>query len=257
MSQLHKSSSAARTLLAAGLLVTSEVHATAQSNLQLWGTLTAVKAASERLSVGSDVELKWLLATAGDEARWASLDVTPVVEYFLTPRFDLVGELATGYTVQTDDVNSFELSPRGGVRLHLTARNGGRAPLRQIGLGDRIVLRNLVRVEQRTLFYTGDVATDAVVRFRNRLEMLVPMNEKQIGDDGARYLLADWEWFIPIDDPAERFANRQRIRTGFALRRSATWRFEALYIWTRSRETIEEGFATSDNTINVRVRRAF
>jgi hypothetical protein len=69
--------------------------------------------------------------------------------------------------------------------------------------------------------------------------------------------MADWEWFVPLDDPSERFANRQRIRTGFGYRRNVHWRVEALYIWTRSRNTVEEGFHTSDNAVNVRVKRVF
>ena len=52
-----------------------------------------------------------------------------------------------------------------------------------------------------------------------------------------------------LDEAAERFAN-QRIRTGFGYRRSLAWRFEILYIWIRSRNTIEEGFSTADNNID-------
>ena len=73
----------------------------------------------------------------------------------------------------------------------------------------------------------------------------------------TRYALADWEWFIPLGDPQERFANRQRIRTGIGYRRNLQWRFEALYTWTRSRDTTDPDFATSDNIVNLRVKRVF
>ena len=56
------------------------------------------------------------------------------------------------------------------------------------------------------------------MRFRNRLEFQVPLNREKVSDDGARYLLADWEWFIPLSDPAERFASRQRVRAGLGYR---------------------------------------
>jgi hypothetical protein len=69
--------------------------------------------------------------------------------------------------------------------------------------------------------------------------------------------LADWEWFVPLDDPEERFASRQRIRGGIGYRRSFTWRYELLYIRTRSRNTIDEAFSTSENIIDVRVKRLF
>jgi hypothetical protein len=118
-------------------------------------------------------------------------------------------------------------------------------------------VRNLIRFEARNLFYSNGGDTDSVVRFRNRLEMQVPLNRERVTDDGARYFLADWEWFVPLDDPEERFANRQRVRAGIGYRRSLSWRFEALYIWTRSRDTTDDDFHTSDNILNLRVKRVF
>ena len=206
-----------------------------------------------------DIEPKVLLARPEGDPGWRNLDVTPNVEFSPTGWLDLVGEVATGYTHQTDDVNSTEVSPRAGARFHLFSRaraRGGflpeRAPLR------RVVVRNLVRVESRNLFYSGaETRTDSSVRFRNRLEFLVPLNTEKLTIDGTRYLLADWEWFIPLEDPTERFANKQRTRTGFGYRRSFAWRFEALYIWTRSRQTIDEEFDTSDHIIDIRVKRVW
>jgi hypothetical protein len=119
-------------------------------------------------------------------------------------------------------------------------------------------VRDLVRFESRNFFYTGaGSGSDSTVRFRNRLEFLMPLNKEKLSEDGAHYLLADWEWYIPLDDVDERFANKQRIRTGFGHRRSFAWRFEVLYMWTRSRNTIEDGFNTADNIIDIRVKRLF
>jgi hypothetical protein len=95
------------------------------------------------------------------------------------------------------------------------------------------------------------------VRFRNRLEFLAPLNKEKISDNGARYILADWEWFVPLGEPDERFASRQRIRAGIGYRRNFAWRLEVLYIWNRSRNTIGEGFTTSDNIIDIRFKRVF
>ena len=47
------------------------------------------------------------------------------------------------------------------------------------------------------------------------------------------------------------------MRAGIGYRRSLNWRFEALYIWTRSRDTTEDDFRTSDNILNLRVKRVF
>jgi hypothetical protein len=166
------------------------VPAHAQANTQLWGNVTFDWVKSPHLTYELDFEPKVLLSRPEGDPGWASLDVTPNAEYAWTPWLDLIGEAATGVTVQTDDVTTFELSP-------------------------------------------------------------------PWAHDYVRYLLADWEWFVPVADLEERFANRQRIRTGLGYRRNFHWRFEVIYAWTRSRETIEDDFATSDNIFNIRVKRVF
>jgi hypothetical protein len=229
-----------------------------QTNGQLWGTVTFNWLRSDRLTYELELEPKVLVTAPEGEPGWVSLDVTPNVEYAFRPWLDGVGELATGYTAQTDDVNSFEVSPRAGLRFHLTTRDLPTGPLKRERVPrHRIVLRNLIRVEARNLFYSDGGERDSVVRFRNRLELQVPLNRQRMSDDGVRYLLSDWEWFIPLDDPEERFANRQRVRAGIGYRRSLNWRLEALYIWTRSRDTTSEDFRTSDHIVNLRVKRVF
>jgi len=243
-------------MLPAMLLMCASV-ASAQTTTQLWGNLTFNWAKSERLVYELDFEPKALLNPPEGEPDWRNLDVTPNVEYALRPRFDLVGEMTLGRTLQTDAVHSTEVTARFGVRFHLFSRAQKFRILEQAPLR-RIVVRDLVRVESRNFFYSGgDTESDSTVRFRNRLELLVPLNRERITDDGARYVLADWEWFIPVDDPEERFASRQRIRTGIGYRRSLNWRYELLYIWTRSRNTIDEEFSTNENIIDIRVRRVF
>jgi hypothetical protein len=243
-----------------GLLATSPAHA--QTNLQLWGNVTLDWVKSDRLVYELDFEPKVLLAAPDGEPSWRNLDLTPNVEYSPKGWLDLVTESVVGYTKQTDDVNSFEVTPRIGVRFHLFSRGlppviPGR-PLKELRPHRRMVVRDLVRVESRNIFYTGaGSGSDSTVRFRNRLEFLMPLNKEKLSEDGAHYLLADWEWYIPLDDVDERFANKQRIRTGFGYRRSFAWRFEALYMWTRSRNTIDDGFNTADNIIDIRVKRLF
>jgi hypothetical protein len=231
--------------------------AAAQSTTQLWGNVTINWVKSERLVYELDFEPKALLDPAEGEPDWRNLDLTPNVEYALRPSLDLVADMTIGRTLQTDAVRSTEVTPRFGVRFHLFSRTQKFRVLEQAPRR-RLVVRDLVRVESRNFFYSGgDTESDSTMRFRNRLEFVVPLNRERITDDGARYLLADWEWFVPLDDPEERFASRQRIRTGIGYRRSLNWRYEVLFIWTRSRNTIDEEFSTDENIIDVRVRRLF
>ncbi len=242
----------------AALLLACASPANGQTDAQLWGTATFNWLRSDRLTYELEIEPKVLLSAPEGDPGWASLDVTPNVEYALRAWLDGVGELATGYTSQTDDVNSFEVSPRIGVRFHLTTRDLPTGPLKRERLPrHRIVVRDLVRFEARSLFYTGVGEDESVLRFRNRVELQVPLNRERMTDDGARYLLADWEWFVPLEDPHERFASRQRVRAGLGYRRTVNWRFEALYIWGRSRDTTDEEFRTYDNILNFRVKRVF
>jgi hypothetical protein len=236
------------------------VSAAAQTNFQLWGNITFERLKTDRLTTGLDFEPKVLVASSNDEPAWRNLDVTPSLEYSLKNWLDFVSEVVLGYTMQTDDVNTFEATPRAGIRLHLLSRAPIHAALfgRERQPKRRVVVRDLVRVESRNLFYFGAASgTDSTVRFRNRFEVQMPLNKPKTTDDGARSLLADWEWFIPLGDPAERFANKQRIRAGLGYRRSFTWRFEALYIWTRSRSTVDEPFETSDHIVDFRLKRVW
>jgi hypothetical protein len=246
-----------RGLTLAGLLLVMCTPVAAQTTTQFWGNLTFNWVKSERLVYEVDFEPKTLLTAPDDEPHWRNLDVTPNLEYALRPRFDLVGDMTIGRTMQSDDLDSTEVTPRLGVRFHLFSRVR-RFHLLEPAPRRHIVVRDLVRFESRNFFYSGgEDPSDSTIRFRNRLEFLMPLNRERITDDGAYYWLADWEWFIPLDDPEERFASRQRIRAGIGYRRSFNWRYELLYIWTRSRDTTEDGFATSENIINVRVKRLF
>jgi hypothetical protein len=233
--------------------------ALAQTNGQLWGNITVNWVRSDKLVVELDVEPKVLIAAPSTEPGWWNVDVTPNVEYAVKPWLDLIGELGTGYTRQTDDVNSTEVTPRIGIRLHLLSRDRPRlVRVRELPPRRRVVIRDRLLGESRNIFYSGaGSGQESTVRFRNRLEFLIALNKEKLTEDGARYLMADWEWFVPLDDPTERFANRQRIRTGLGYRRNVKWRFEALYIWSRSRDTTEEGFKTSDNILDVRLKRVF
>lgn len=235
--------------------------ARAQSTLQLWANATFDWVKSERLTYELDFEPKVLVSKPAEDPAWRNLDITPNVEYAAKGWLDLIGELPFGYTRQTDDVNTWELTARGGVRFHLFSRavptRAARA-VRELPPKRRIVVRDRVLVEERNFFYTGSGSgSDSSVRFRNRLEILAPINKERVSDDGAHYLLADWEWFIPLGEPEERFASKHRVRAGLGYRHSFTWRLEILGIWNRSRNTITDSFTTSNYILDFRLKRVF
>ena len=109
----------------------------------------------------------------------------------------MVGEVLVGRTRQTDDLDSTEVTPRIGFRLHFLS-NLREELVKEKRPKRRLVIRDLVRLEWRNLYYSTDKPSSSTARLRNRIETLWPVNKQRITDNGASYLMADWEWFIPV-----------------------------------------------------------
>ena len=246
-----------RVLMALGLAC-SAASAQAQTGLQLWGNLTLDWVKSDRITYEVDFEPKALVAVPEGHPDWRNLDITPGLAVAAANWLDLTAELTTGFTRQNDDLSTFELTPRIGAEFHLLSR---RLPT-LLGKHERppafrLVLINYFRVEWRNFTYSDDRPDVSSWRFRNRLGLGYPLNREKQTEDGACYLTGDFEWFLPLSDPAERFANRQRFRVGLGYRRSFHWRVEALYVWTRSRDTTADSFGTTERMIDIRLKHVF
>lgn len=239
-------------VLALALAVSVPAHA--QTDFQLWSTLSYDWARSDRLTNGVRVEPKVLIDAPDGDPGWATLDVIPTVDYVVRNWMDATGELVLGYTAETDDLNSGEVTPRVGARFHVFSRdlprllhphdkNGERAPKH------RLVVRDYVRAEWRNLYYSDGSPSSSTWRFRNRLELQYPLNRAKVTQDGAWALAADWEWFIPVDDPQERFATKERIRAGFEFRHSGRWKYAGFYVWDRSRDQTSGGFDSTSHAL--------
>jgi hypothetical protein len=242
------------TVLVAVLLMPTV--AAAQTNGQLWSEFRFDWIPSKELTLSFDIEPKVLVSKPAGDPGWATLDLTPSLELTHGPWIDVLGELLVGRTKQTDDVDSTEVTPRVGVRLHVLS-NISESLLKERVPRRRLVLRDLLRLEWRHLYYSTDQRDASTVRLRNRVEALYPLTRPNLTTDGAIYLTSDVELFWPQHDPAERFANKQRIRGGIGYRRSKSWRFEALYIWDRARDSANEGFTDVDHALDIKVRRVW
>jgi hypothetical protein len=234
-----------------------------QTNGQIWGEFLLERVKDSRLTYSLDLEPKVLVSAPAGDPGWWAVDATPSVDWVARNWLDLTGEVLAAYTKQTNDVNSFELTERFGLRFHLFSRDvptlvEDRLLRHERPAKRRPVLRDYLRIEQRNLFYSGTKPDSSTWRLRNRLEFEFPLNRPKVSADGATYVLANWEWFIPLNgDADERFANKQRVRAGIGYRRDLHWRFEALYIWGRSRNTMDQPFTTNDHIIDIRVKRVF
>ena len=245
-----------RTIGAVLAILLTPCTAAAQTQMQLWADFTVSWIKDHRLTFGVDTEPRILVSKPADDPGWATLDVTPSIEYTPSRWFDVLGELKLARTRQTNDLDSTEIAPRVGIQFHVLT-NVLDELARENRPKRRFVMRDLLRLEWRNFNYSTDQPDSSTRRLRNRVQALYPLNRSSITDNGATYLQADVEWFWPRNDPDERFANQQRIRAGVGYRRDRAWRFETLYIWDRSRDSANEGFTTAYHAIDLRVRRVW
>jgi len=241
-------------LLAAAARAQGSSDGTAASG-QIWANVTFDWRPNEHVTYSLDFEPK--IQVSGPPPAWAALDVTPGAQFTLTKWADLIGEGVVARTVQTDNLRTTELTVRGGALFHLFSRQEQlffkeHLPKR------RLVIRDLVRWEWRHFSYSDDEPNSSSGRFRNRVEFFYPLNRPNMGSDGTVHLIADWEWYVPIKgDLSERFANKRRYRGGVGYRRDRSWQMAALYMRSNSRNTIDEPFGTSENIIDLQVKRVW
>jgi hypothetical protein len=245
-----------RPLCLACVLVLAVPRASAAADLQIWGHVTLTWIQSHAFTAGVDIEPKVLVAKAATDPEWRTLDVTPSVELTKGNWFDMIAETLFARTRQSDNLMTTEVTPRIGLRFHLLS-NLHDALAKEKQPRRRLVLRNLIGVEWRTLSYSDGTPSSSTARVRNRLEALWAVNRPRVTDAGATYALSDAEWFWTQHEPQERFANKQRLRAGIGHRFGYAWRVESLYVWDRSRDAASDGFSTAHHAIEASVRRVW
>ena len=155
-----------------------------------------------------DFEPKALVSASPEEPGWSNLDITPSVEHPVTNTLDLVGEMTLGRTKQTDDLDTTEVTVRGGVRFHLFSRQ------RRLLLNETLPKRRLVypgtwsesnhEISSDSNGYPSD--STAPLPESPRAVVATEPSEPRRRWCGIR--AERLGWFIRVSDPTERFANR-------------------------------------------------
>ena len=236
------------------------VSTQAQTSTQLWASLILGYAKSE--SIYMEVEIQPKKQISGGEP-WRNLDATWLVEYYPSKWFDITGELVTGYTNQKKSLDSFEITPRVGIRLHIVEQVIREQSHRQKSRpertpSNRFDLAAWLRLEQRNFFYFGDLESSHEWRFRVRPEFKAAINNDNLGEDHTLYFRTDLEFYVPItDDVPERFVNEIRFRGGLGYRINYDWRIEFLYVRDVLRESPLGDFEEDANMLDFRLTYLF
>jgi hypothetical protein len=241
-------------------LLTVPASAQEETSTQLWFSTVLGRQKSESLYM--EVEIQPKTQISGGE-HWRNIDATWNVEYYPNKWFDLTCELVTGYTENINDLNSFEVTPRPGLRLHLAVQTVSEIDRRQKLLTERMPLQRFhfatwLRLEQRNFFYSGDRESSHEWRFRVRPEFKVALNNPSLGDDGTLYGRGDVEFFWPLTkDVPERFVNKFRFRIGPGYRIDYGHRVELMFMYDRNRESSLVGFKEDAFMLDLRLTFLF
>ena len=136
-------------------------------DFQLWGHFTMTRIESHQLTYGIDIEPKVLVAKPSGDPGWATLDVTPSIEYTRGQWLDVVGELLAARTHQTDDLDTTEITPRLGFRFHILS-NVRNDLVKERLSKRRLVMRDFLRLEWRNLSYSSGKPDTSSFRLRDR-----------------------------------------------------------------------------------------
>lgn len=188
-----------------------------------------------------NLENSFTYSTLLNNSRWYAFDYAPNLEWSVNQHIDVIGQVVLSYTQQTESYNTFEVRPVIGSRIYITPNK-------------RVQTRVLLRLEQRNFKNLETKEWNQVYRPRIRFESIIPISNPSYFTDKLWYGLLDAEWLFTTEDVDERFANRFRLRIGGGYRLSYNFRFEILYMNQQSRDELEDGFATSDNIVRLRVK---
>lgn len=224
-------------------LVTSQIHAQEQNEKyrQLWVDFMLQKTFKNSLRYFSEFGPRYLIQ---EKSGWSQLELSQNVQYNVFWNVDAIGGLLLNYTQQTDTTNlynSYEVRPWLGFRLNFNPNS-------------KLMVSLFSRMEWRNLYYNNVETVQKSGRLRNRLEFTYSINHPNFYQDKLWYVTLDGEWYLPMNEnPGERFANQGRIRAGFGYRQNYNWRYVIVFMEQFSRNTIDEGFKSTNFIVDFRV----
>ena len=208
-------------------------------NHQLWLDYYPHFYVSDKLEYYGDLGYRAIL----QENIWQRICIRPSVGYQLNHNWEIHGGIGFFYIFNHNKVNSFEIRPWQGIQLNLP---------RWVNLR----FKNLVRIEERISFQTGNGSSSIALRLRYKL----------FGHLSILKHSSETFWFIPFyiemffpvgGEINEFFKNRGRIGIGLGYNPSRTWRFTFIFNRQTSRTADDEDLSVSDYAYQIMIRKYF
>ncbi len=176
------------------------------------------------------------LVSGGPE--WREYAIQPSIEFYPNNSFDFYAGVYFSETVQDDINDTKELRPLIGIRWNI------------IKPEKRIYVKLNVKLEHRFFNSKSGNNNNNSTRLRTRLDFILPITKKSYNEDKDLYAILRSEVFENFKtDIQERFQSTFKQHLGLGYRFNYTWRFDAVYIYQESYNSIEAD--APDNTSNV------
>jgi len=194
------------------------------TSTQLWTDFSL----NTRLSKGYSFDTEFGYRTnIGNSSKWHSLNIIPKMEKSLTKHIDIMFYLGYINTFQQENYNTWEIRPSLGMRYHFK-------------LFPKLLTRILARFEWRNQYTYETHESSQDLRSRFRLEEIYFINGKSFADAHLWYAMADFEIFYTLDQELqERYSNQAFLRAGIGYSPEFRWRFELIYTFQYSKNTID------------------
>ena len=184
--------------------------------------------------------------TLGADEKYRQVSLNNIFRYNILSPYDVFWSLYVSYEVPLDSTssyNTFELRPWAGFRFNFLPPS------------KKFQFNTLVRIEERFLFYSGDIEDSRSTRLRIRPEIFYAINNQNIHQNNTWFIRLDGEAFFTVSNPkGQRYAQTARIRLGLNYRKSDAWSFEVLFIEQLSKNTIDEAYYGTRNIFNLKAR---
>jgi hypothetical protein len=176
-----------------------------------------------------------------DKWTWFTAVVRPGVRWKKHRLWELHGGIGLFFTMDKEDVNTFEIRPWQGVKVNWPEFK----PIR---------FNHYFRLEERFNFPTDTWTLEFNLRFRYRFALRTKIYT--FPDESRIFLPASFEVFANVGPQlTEKFSNRSRFSIGGGYKWNEQWTFELHFVAQFSRTGEEDEFNTSDRLFQLRVRR--